>query len=167
VAYIVLGADIGPFRTPIGTWTPAGPLWTLSPRKNPPLEWPRTFAGRLFIGFNVAGKKTWKLQDIADFVGEHWIGSASIIAQKGIWRESVSAEPEPEDSAQVVILSDGDEWGSLTEFKQAVLALGDLAREMFEQDAVLYQIQDQGISKGAGRLVAYAPPRRRRRKARR
>lgn len=133
---------------PAGTWRANGArAW----RSNPPLErWRRTFAARLFVGIWVKGRPVWEPEDVLTAIEERWVGGASVLHQLGTWIPSRGAEPEPEESVQIVLLDDAGKWASLDDWTAAVIELGEWLAGVFHQDQVLYEIQDRGLVQESG-----------------
>ena len=113
-------------------------------------------AARLLIGLNVGDKPTHSIDDIVTAVGEIYRGSASFIAQKGIYVDDHDHKTY-EDSVQVVIISDASDE---TAFKKAMVALGEKLAAKFQQKEIVLEIQKKGIVDSVYGVTPKQPPKK-------
>jgi len=139
----------------IGLFNPSGRVAWSGPIPNEAELWtPKLYSARIFLGFNVGRKPTWKMGDVTEWVkrnrrAQGVAPNASFIYQKGIWTHTKGPDrgkSVTEKSTQIVLLN-LDKNENRTEFKKHVL---DLAQDMvrhFRQEEVVVDFQLNGISK--------------------
>lgn len=107
-----------------------------------------TLSARLFVGFNVKDKPTFKLDDLVDFVFEvrkktgH--PEATFLSQRGIYKHKVSDRLVSEDGAQIIIIATWET--TLKEFEKDMIDLAEKIAAEFDQEEVLVEIQTNGVT---------------------
>lgn len=145
-----------------GFFRPNGPLIRVDPKgvvPNPPTwtsEDPMQ-AARLFVGFNVGNKPTYKLEQLVSLVRsvrkkQEAKPDSTFLAQQGIYtgKDGTSVH---EDGAQVIILNtDGI---PATDFRGQMIELAETIAERFRQEEVILEMQRGGMSE---LTMGVAPP---------
>jgi hypothetical protein len=132
---------------PIMLCEPGGKMRKASER---PKENPRQMFGggglsaRLFVGLNVGDTPTHSIEDVVKVVGDNYKGSASFIAQKGIYIDDHNHAIH-EDSVQVLLFADTD---SEEKFLDEMTKLGETLASKLQQESVVLELQKKGISQG-------------------
>lgn len=135
-------------------FNPSGPTQTVTAtntaRPNP-LDWNSTTtrAARLFVGFKVGKKLTWKMNDLVKLVKKTRVeqvssANSTYIAQRGIYthRNGVVVD---EPGAQVIII---DEQGtSEAVFAGQMIALGEVIAKKLKQESIVVELQENGVVK--------------------
>ncbi len=150
-----LHAYTGRFANNGHRFNPSGPLHTTQApaqkaRRNP-LDWSSTTtrAARLFVGFKVGKKLTWKMNDLVKLVKKVRIeqvssANSTYVAQRGIYthRNGVVVD---EPGAQVIII---DEAGtSAAAFEAQMISLGEVIAKKLKQESVVVELQENGVVK--------------------
>ena len=145
----IIRANPGIAYWPGGAFRPNGRLVQVGATANPrAFESRVTWAGRLFVGFNVGATPKYTLDDLVRVVkatrAEH--PDASFVAQKGIYTSVVTpGEVVTEDGGQVIIVN---LYGaSAREFEEEMVALGESIASALEQELVIVEIQRNGVVK--------------------
>lgn len=138
-----LPANLGALRTQYGTFQPVGAV--RRPGRGPQTN-PRSkavvFAGRVIAGFNVGDVPTYTLEDVITLVERLTPSDASFVLQRGLFTSRRTGVRVREDSAQVLLFSEGETQAAFT---RDMLALArSLCREM-QQEMVLLEIQKNGV----------------------
>lgn len=113
---------------------------------------PQTMAARLFVGFNVGDKPTWKMQHLIDVVRrvrskQRQREDASFVAQKGIYTHQHEGRRKPhvieEEGAQVVLIRMPPE--TERAFRKHAIELAERIAGTMEQAEVVLEIQRGGL----------------------
>lgn len=115
-------------------WAEEAPMW----------------AARLFVGFNVGNRPVWTVDDLVKLVRsvrerQGRVADASFLIQKGIYTSQKTGEVVEEDGAQVIILNLAGV--PKNEFRKEVIELAEVIAQVFEQELVIAELQEAGISK--------------------
>jgi hypothetical protein len=143
--------DNGSFR-PRGKLVMVGSAAATNPAK---LQEQRdVWSARLFVGFNVQGKPTWTIDDLAEVVfaerrRQRRTPDASLLMQKGIYQSFQTGQVETEEGAQVIILNlstPSEPAVSADVFRKEMIELAEAIARQFNQETVIVEIQRNGIS---------------------
>jgi len=141
-----------------GSFRPNGKLQlhSVSEFVKNPQTWKATgtaaHAARLFVGFNVGGEPTWKIEQLIALVREvrRTQGAredSSFVAQKGVYthtNEETGVEKViEEDGAQVILFKMPSETVKL--FKQRVVELAEIICRQMQQAEVVVELQRGGV----------------------
>jgi len=138
---------------PSGGFRPAGQLETYGkPYHLNPEDWSskKTIAARLIVGFSVGNEPTYSMEDLIPIVTrvrrqQAGNPSASFVAQRGVYQHYDGKTVVTEDGAQVFIINlDGS---SEARFKRQMVELAEVIAAEMQQEAVIVEIQVNGISK--------------------
>jgi len=125
---------LGDFHCPEGSFRPRGRLYAVGDHENPiGASFGRSgLSARIFVGFNVANKPRWTIDDVVPIVTrvrnrQTGDPSASYLIQRGVYKHHNGKGIVQEDSAQVIVI---DTTGAkLPAFREQMVALGEeLAR---------------------------------------
>ena len=116
-------------------------------------DWgPGGLAARLFVGLNVGETPTYSIDDVVRATKEirktqGQLPDATFIAQKGLYTEPAErgAHLIVENSVQIIIFD--TEGSSLEAFGDKIVQLARGLRERFDQDSVIVELQEGGVSK--------------------
>jgi hypothetical protein len=118
---------------------------------------PMPTAARLFVGFNIGHEPVWKLEDVIRMVlafrkEQDAPPDSTFIAQKGIYTHQDGSGIVEEDGAQIIVLNT---YTDDEAFKNQMLALAEhLALEM-NQESVIVDLQEAGVSKDVLSVTPY------------
>ena len=163
---MILNMSTGPriihFRRRIVEFVPRGPIfWIMGPtslgrgsRGSPMREnrldgrSSKVISARIYVGLNVGDNPKWSVSDVVSVVVSvrlRQIGSAgaSILGQRGIYKESRVKKLVVEDSAQVLVMN--REGVPVETFVGHMKTLANALRSRLDQDEVLLEIQDKGV----------------------
>ncbi len=148
-------SHIGPARwaspngKSVGSFKPNGkPQFTGNPE-----GWASTdplLSARLFVGFSVGQKATYKVDDLIKVVTrirkrQGRALDSSFLVQRGIYTSKLDGKTVTEDGAQVVMLNlDGLKQG---EFEEDMVVLGEGIAKAMKQEEVIVELQRGGITK--------------------
>ncbi len=138
-----------------GSFEPNGRLFLVNPdgyRANPD-QWVSegiTLSARLFVGFNVGGKPTWKLEDLIDIVERVRIAQgekpdSSFIAQRGLYTSERDGSIVREDGAQIIIFAPPGT--KMQKLDQQTTELAEIICREMKQEVVIVDLQKNGLSK--------------------
>jgi hypothetical protein len=144
-------------------FTPRGPTHVIDGHRSKPArkgsredsveDWgPGGLAARIFVGLNVGEKPTYTINDVVKATKEirlqqGALPDATFIAQKGLYTEPAARGGHliTENSVQIIIFD--TEGLSLDAFGEKVVQLARGLRERFDQDSVIVELQEGGVSK--------------------
>lgn len=117
------------------------------------------WSARILVGFNVGGKKRWKMDDVIKIVRRVRMGQvgdpgSSFVFQKGMYghkdKTGKVKDIVVEDGAQIIVLNFDEYETSPAAFRKQMGDLGELLAEKLKQEAVIVELQYAGLSKGIG-----------------
>jgi len=111
----------------------------------------KTLAARIFVGFNVGGRLTWKMDDLVDVVRRARVKQgqrpdASFIAQKGIYTHTAPGKKSKiieENGAQVILIRMLDE--PERSFRKHMIKLAEQIATELQQAEVVLELQRGGV----------------------
>ncbi len=109
----------------------------------------KVLAARLFVGFNVGGKPTWKLPDLVKIVAAVRLKQkrdpdASFIAQKGIFTSHLTGTTIVEDGAQIILINLHND--PLPKFRAQMEHLAEVIAKKLKQELIILELQRAGIT---------------------
>jgi|SRR5208337_2034144 len=114
-------------------------------------DWGVGLAARIFVGLNVGDKPTYTVQQVMDATRDirrqqAALPDATFLAQRGLYTEPQDKGGRliEEDSVQIIIFD--SEGSTLDVFADKIIQLARGLRERFNQDSVIVELQEAGIS---------------------
>jgi hypothetical protein len=114
-------------------------------------NWGVGLAARVFVGLNVGDKPRYTIQDVVQATKEirrqqGLLPDATFIAQKGLYTEpkEKGGSLVEENSVQIIIFD--TEGSTMDAFSDKIVKLARGLRERFDQDSVIVELQEAGVS---------------------
>lgn len=149
-----LNVNTGVFSGKPGTFQPArGGVNVVGARQNPRVDYGRgTLSALLLVGLSSPSGATFTIEDIVaagrdtrvDQIGDP---GASFLTQKGLYLHRVTGKVVEEDSVRVIIVHlEGLTGETAPQFKDHIQALAEVLRADFDQDSIVVEIQNRGVT---------------------